>query len=348
MTHIPLLSICIPTYNRACILKNTLEAITAETVFRDGNEIEITISDNLSTDSTKEIVEDYVKRFPGKVVYYRQEQAVDPHFNFKNSLDIGTGRWLKLHTDTAIPEKGKLAMLLEQHRRAERIDAGVLITNEAFPERGSDGYHCFKTPDELLAHVSIILANIALYSFRSDLYRAIKDPFRYYNLYFPHMDLAFRLMLAGHPAAVSDNKYYIFQPKKYHRRNEAAIFDGGYLKLLEEYCALGAIKQERYRFEKKNALMMQIIPLYFDFHRKFNDEKCPGFGVFWRSTPRYHRELYFYAMIPCIYIYLCLCRLPMPNFIHRFIREVYLFFHRDAPEVSQIRQREIDENNYRK
>ena len=339
----PLLSICIPTYNRAGILKKTLEAIVAEEVFYDGNDIEITISDNASTDETQKVAEDFVKHYPGKIIYFRHKQAVDPHFNFKNSLDIGTGRWLKLHTDTAMPEKGKLPVLVEQHRRAESVNAGVLIANEAFPKKGSDGFRCFKTPDELLGNVSIILANIALYSFRSDLYRAISDPFRYYQLYFPHIDLAFRLMLAGYPAAVSDDKYYIFQHKKYHKRNEALIFDGGYLKLLEEYLAIGAITLERYRFEKKNALLLQIIPLYFDFHRKFNDEECPGLLVFWRSTPRYHREWYFYAMIPYICFYLILCKLPVPKVVHRLIREIYLLFHRNAPEVSQIRQREIDE-----
>ena len=346
MPKTPLLSICIPTYNRSALLRRTLEAITAEPAFSDGEEIEITVSDNLSTDETPDIAREFAARFPGRIVYYRQDQAVDPHFNFKNALDIGTGRWLKLHTDTAIPEPGKIAKLLELHRRGDEIGAGAVITNEAFPPPGSDGFHRFDTPEELLKHVSIILANIALYSFRSDLYRAVPDPFRRWQLYFPHIDLAFRLMLAGYPAAVGDDKYFVFQPKKYHERNEAAIFDGGYLKLLEEYLELGAISRKTYRFEKKNALLMQIIPLYFDFQRKFNDAPCPGFRVFWNSTPRYHRELYFYLAIPLIFLYRGLCALPLPQGLHRFARELYLRLHGDAPEVSQIRQREIDEKKH--
>ena len=348
MSHSPLISICIPTYNRAALLRNALESIAAEPVFRDGNDIEVTISDNVSTDETPEVAAEFVKRFPGKVIYFRQPEAVDPHFNFKNSLDIATGRWLKLQNDRAVFEPGKLAALLEFHRRAESIDAGVCFANEAFPPPGSDGFHCFHKPEELLHHVSVVLANIALYSFRSDLYRAVPDPFRRYQLYFPHIDLTFRLMLAGHSAAVSDGKYYIFQLNKYHNRNEAAIFDGGYLKLLEEYLAIGAITRESYRFEKKNALLMQIIPLYFDFHGKFNDAPCPGFRVFWRSTPRYHREWYYYLIIPCVYIYRGLCSLPIPDSVHRLIREIYLFLHRGSPEVAQIRQREMDEKKAKK
>lgn len=54
MNH-KVLSICIPTYNRANILKNTLSNLVAQDISR----IEIIISDNASTDETYEVVKEY-------------------------------------------------------------------------------------------------------------------------------------------------------------------------------------------------------------------------------------------------------------------------------------------------
>lgn len=49
----PLLSICIPTYNRASYLEGAILNIITDNAF--GDEVEIIISDNASTDNTEEI-----------------------------------------------------------------------------------------------------------------------------------------------------------------------------------------------------------------------------------------------------------------------------------------------------
>jgi abequosyltransferase len=49
----PLLSICIPTYNRSQYLKQALETYVSNAAFDD--EVEIVISDNASTDNTEKM-----------------------------------------------------------------------------------------------------------------------------------------------------------------------------------------------------------------------------------------------------------------------------------------------------
>lgn len=51
----PLLSICIPTYNRAKTLDKTLLTLTGQDFFNVSDDVEIVISDNCSTDDTGEI-----------------------------------------------------------------------------------------------------------------------------------------------------------------------------------------------------------------------------------------------------------------------------------------------------
>lgn len=48
----PYLSLCIPTYNRASYLKNSIETIICQNEFKTGK-VEIVISDNASSDDTE-------------------------------------------------------------------------------------------------------------------------------------------------------------------------------------------------------------------------------------------------------------------------------------------------------
>lgn len=59
----PLVSICIPTYNNARCLRESLDAIVNETY----SNREIIVSDNASTDDTKEIADEYVKKVWSKI-----------------------------------------------------------------------------------------------------------------------------------------------------------------------------------------------------------------------------------------------------------------------------------------
>jgi len=72
----PLLSICIPAYNREKYLKRLIDSIICQQDFINTNDIEIVIDDGPSKDNTKEMVEMYQKRYPGKIRYYRNNQAI--------------------------------------------------------------------------------------------------------------------------------------------------------------------------------------------------------------------------------------------------------------------------------
>ena len=73
----PLLSICIPTRNRAAFLYRTLRSITETPVFQNGNEVEVVVSDNASTDATEEIVKIFTEKY-GNKIEIRNPVAVRP------------------------------------------------------------------------------------------------------------------------------------------------------------------------------------------------------------------------------------------------------------------------------
>lgn len=92
----PILSICIPTYNRAEVLRDTLEHYTSCEEFDD--DVEIVISDNASTDNTRDICERFISKYPN-IRYYRNEENIRD-VNFLKVLSYGRGDYLKLFNDT--------------------------------------------------------------------------------------------------------------------------------------------------------------------------------------------------------------------------------------------------------
>ena len=89
----PLLSICIPTFQRADKLRQTLNTITRQTCFTETSDIEIVISDNASNDNTSAVCSEFQERFPNKIRYIRQEKTIDSHFNFEQVLRLGNGKF---------------------------------------------------------------------------------------------------------------------------------------------------------------------------------------------------------------------------------------------------------------
>jgi len=90
----PLISICIPTYNSAKLLRKCLDSIVNQTYPNK----EIIISDNASTDETEKIVKEYVKKY--KVKYYKNEKNIGGEGNFTRCIELATGEFIAIfHAD---------------------------------------------------------------------------------------------------------------------------------------------------------------------------------------------------------------------------------------------------------
>ena len=86
MTETPLVSICIPTFNRADLIWRTLESCINQTY----KNIEIIVSDNASTDNTKTVVLDYAHR-DRRVKYFRNETNIGSGNNYLKSVEHASG-----------------------------------------------------------------------------------------------------------------------------------------------------------------------------------------------------------------------------------------------------------------
>lgn len=97
----PVVSIGLPVYNGQRHLEETLESIVAQT-FPD---FELIISDNASTDATREICEHFAARDP-RVRYYRNDVNLGAAKNYNRVFELARGKYFKWngHDDPLAPE----------------------------------------------------------------------------------------------------------------------------------------------------------------------------------------------------------------------------------------------------
>lgn len=103
----PLLSICIPTYNRAEYLEKSLDSLVNQESF---SQIEVVISDNCSTDGTQILCERFCKEH-ANIHYYRNAENIHDR-NFPTVLMRANGVFRKLYNDNMIHFAGELLYLL--------------------------------------------------------------------------------------------------------------------------------------------------------------------------------------------------------------------------------------------
>ena len=95
------LTICIPTYNRANKLNECLTRIFS---LAKSEEVEVIISDNASSDNTQEVAKSWMKKHKN-VSYQRQEKNMGPDVNFDSVLrKVQTKYALLLGDDDLLPE----------------------------------------------------------------------------------------------------------------------------------------------------------------------------------------------------------------------------------------------------
>ncbi|MCJ7691130.1 MAG: glycosyltransferase family 2 protein [Clostridiaceae bacterium] len=119
-----LLTIAIPTYNRAEFLEKCLNSIYSE--INDDPNFEIVISDNASTDKTYEVVQNY-KQTHNNIVYYRQQENVGFSKNLKKVLDLATGEYINPHGDDDFFNPGMIHEIINMILKNE--DCAVMYTS---------------------------------------------------------------------------------------------------------------------------------------------------------------------------------------------------------------------------
>lgn len=122
-----LLTIGIPTYNSADFLSESLGKIR-EQLTNCGNEVQVLICDNASTDNTEEIAHEFTTADPLRFKYVRHSSNLGMDQNFWSVISMADGQYVHIHADDDFYTPGALERLLAVLKSRD-FDAVVLSNN---------------------------------------------------------------------------------------------------------------------------------------------------------------------------------------------------------------------------
>jgi glycosyltransferase involved in cell wall biosynthesis len=219
-----LVSFCIPTYNRAEVLEICIQSIVNQKSFTDS--VEIVISDNASTDSTKKIVEKYKLKYPNNIIYHRNEVNIGMEENFISALDLGNGKLLRLINDYSIIADNYLDKLTNYILQNKEEESVLFFMNET-KEQESIKFFCL---DDFLKKVTFWTTWIGTFSIWQSDYQEIDNKKKYLGLLFFHNMLLFDVFRSKRKVTIYYDNFLSISPfVKNSDYNFINIFVGNYI-----------------------------------------------------------------------------------------------------------------------
>jgi glycosyltransferase involved in cell wall biosynthesis len=95
------ISVGLPVYNGENYISEAIDSVLNQTL----SDIELIISDNASTDQTREICQQYAQK-DSRIRYYRNDQNLGVYRNYNRVFELSTGEYFKwaAHDDLIAPE----------------------------------------------------------------------------------------------------------------------------------------------------------------------------------------------------------------------------------------------------
>lgn len=200
----PLLSICIPTYNRARLLEENLSKM----VLLDGfdQDVEVVISDNHSTDDTQQVGEFFASKFQN-IKYYRNEENIRDS-NFPLALDRATGAYVKLLNDAACIVSNGFIYLKSRIRDNIESKTPIFFTNDfifTYPHVKCIICNSF---DDYIKYLSTFVTAISCFGAWREDWNIVKDRTKCSKLLLTQEDWSYQIMELHDNCILYNERYY--------------------------------------------------------------------------------------------------------------------------------------------
>ncbi|MDD3138147.1 MAG: glycosyltransferase family 2 protein [Lachnospiraceae bacterium] len=210
MNHEIILSIAIPTYNRAELLKQTLKSVIDQK--QDG--VEIIVSDNASTDHTSDILKEYVEC--GLIKYYRNSTNVGMDGNFLNLLEKADGKYVQFLSDDDVLLPGAVCKVLDIiekekpdyiHLNSYTYNTKKFNTRSAIKSRitlKEDLVTCDKK--EYMDLIGIYITFLSSTIIKRENFLEIRRPEKFSGTYFMHAHVTLTTLEGNHKKVIITKK----------------------------------------------------------------------------------------------------------------------------------------------
>lgn len=246
----PLLSLCIPTYNRSQYLKKSIDSIVCQKEFLDGK-VEIVISDNASDDDTREVVKPYLRRFAN--IFYNRNEVNVRDKNFPIVLSEAHGVLRRLCNDTLIFVPGSLREMCGVVKKNKERRPYICWTNGCIKSKKSTFTSNFRG---YVHDVSFWMTSILCFSIWENECCDIKDDTDGCELFLWQVRKGLELACSKNSVLISNQKLNEIQAveKKNISYGLYKVFYENYFKLLNPYFENGSLNQDDKKYLEKDLL----------------------------------------------------------------------------------------------
>lgn len=282
-----LLSICIPTKNRAAILQKSLQSIVSQEFFAARDDIEIVICDNASDDKTGEVSQEFVTHFKGKIRYFRNPLDIEDA-NFEQALRHGKGEFLKLANDSLNWLPGSLEKIVRLVEMTLPIKPVLFFLNQS--RQTDEAITSFADMDSFLQTVSYHITWIGGFGIWKRQLGRLPDFGRYAGLKLAQVDAVLRMMKDCQTAYVCNLPLFQILPTgPKGGYNIAEVFGTNYLTILRQFS--DQFSEKTFRTLKKEVLEKHILPFYLSSNHGFGEVDLE------KNLPDYQEEPYFSTLL---------------------------------------------------
>lgn len=299
----PILSICIPTYNRGHVLKDVLEKFITNPEFDD--DVELVISDNASSDDTEQICHDACLMHPN-IVYHRNEVNIHDE-NFVRVLDLAKGEYLKLFNDWVYCTEEQLRYIKDKVRENVLSREPLFFTgNHIYTKYKAREIHCVSL-DEYVKVVSTFVTYNNIFGVWREQWVDVQGKHRYSALKLQQEDWTYQLVDKRKGCVIYDDTVFNAYNRRLGPRGGYHWFQihlDNYYNIMIPYIQSGLITRSTFQQDKKNLLWhfrYQLgLCLFFNYTTNWKFETKGTFRLFWKY---YSKDVYFYPFLLYLFFY---------------------------------------------
>lgn len=303
----PLLSICIPTWNRVQFLKLSLGSIKEQLGDIDNSRLEILVSDNCSTDSTSELVRNYMDEgIP--IEYNRNEENIGPDRNFLKCAEMAKGKYVMLVGDDDILLPDSIKYLLDILAK----DEWGLVHISANGKK--DVIEEYDNTDEFLKRINHMITFITSNIFRSDIVPSVTIPNKFSKSWFMYNQYYFASTFSRPKSIVLNRPLFKagLDASSNGGYNFYEVFVKAYLEMWNDRVVSGEMSVSTYNYIRKEMLMNFI--QHYNYRLLFRRKNIRNFseGTFERKGFAIDNawSILFHYYGRCWYFYYSLLLLP--------------------------------------
>lgn len=189
----PVLTIAIPTFNRADKLRKCIELVMNEV---QNYPIEIMVSDNASTDNTRQTMDEIRSKYP-QITYYRNKENIGADRNFLNCYEKAKGDYIWLIGDDDMLLPNALQSIMEALNEKPvflHLNTSNLISTEPLKYVNSrmeqNGIIKYEDKNVFLEKMGIHITFLSALILRTDYVREVKDKEKYIGTFFIQSHIA--------------------------------------------------------------------------------------------------------------------------------------------------------------